>query len=79
MDGPHSSENRWTLGAPRCWNGDPARVNTALVGPRRGGPTSPNESLGTAGNNYHPSDEDELLSDLAIQYDVALMRLQSRD
>ncbi|CAH2237921.1 jg18724 [Pararge aegeria aegeria] len=37
-------------GVRRCWNGDPAQVNAALVGPQRGGRTSSNESLKAAGN-----------------------------
>ncbi|CAH2211249.1 jg26730 [Pararge aegeria aegeria] len=38
------------VGVPRCWNGDPARLNAALVGSQRGGQTTSNESLGAAGN-----------------------------
>ncbi|CAH2226309.1 jg23506 [Pararge aegeria aegeria] len=34
----------------RCLNSDPARVNAVLVGPKRGGRATLNESLGAAGN-----------------------------
>ncbi|CAH2227602.1 jg26452 [Pararge aegeria aegeria] len=49
MGGAHSSENRWTLGVLRCWNGGPAPVNAALVGAQRGGQMTSGESLGAAG------------------------------
>ncbi|CAH2238058.1 jg9756 [Pararge aegeria aegeria] len=35
---------------PRSWNGDPAQVNAALVGPKRGGQTTSIKSLGATGN-----------------------------
>ncbi|CAH2236631.1 jg16469 [Pararge aegeria aegeria] len=38
------------VGVPRCWNGDPAKMNAALVGLQRGGQETSNESLGAAGN-----------------------------
>ncbi|CAH2248666.1 jg7853 [Pararge aegeria aegeria] len=38
------------VGVSRCWNGDPTRVNAALVGPQRSGQTISIESLGAAGN-----------------------------
>ncbi|CAH2236540.1 jg8022 [Pararge aegeria aegeria] len=38
------------VGVPRCWNGDPAHVKAALVGPQHGGQTTSNESLGAAGS-----------------------------
>ncbi|CAH2242933.1 jg14501 [Pararge aegeria aegeria] len=41
------------VGVPRCYNGDPAKVNAALIGPQRGGQTTSNESLGAAGNKRH--------------------------
>ncbi|CAH2269166.1 jg1699 [Pararge aegeria aegeria] len=44
------TDGRWgskTVLADWCWNGDPAPVNAALVGPQRGGP---NKSLGAAGS-----------------------------
>ncbi|CAH2262998.1 jg18699 [Pararge aegeria aegeria] len=55
-----------------CWNGDPAQLNAALVGPHRGGQTTSNESLGAAGNKrprtedfvqktyVHPSDAEQM-------------------
>ncbi|CAH2239124.1 jg10409 [Pararge aegeria aegeria] len=46
MSGANSSECRTS----RCWNGDPAQVNAALVGPQKGGQTTSNESLGSEGN-----------------------------
>ncbi|CAH2234958.1 jg10428 [Pararge aegeria aegeria] len=33
----------------RCWNGDPAPVNSAYVGPQGGGPMTSGESFGAAG------------------------------
>ncbi|CAH2258749.1 jg5418 [Pararge aegeria aegeria] len=33
-----------------CWNGNPAPVTIAVVGPQRGGQTTSSESLGAAGN-----------------------------
>ncbi|CAH2234699.1 jg4685 [Pararge aegeria aegeria] len=38
------------VGVPRCWNGDPAQENAALVGPQQDGQTTSNESLGAAGH-----------------------------
>ncbi|CAH2241464.1 jg15661 [Pararge aegeria aegeria] len=52
MGWAHSGErmdvgiSRWK----RWWNGDPAQVNAALVGPQRGGQTTSHESLEAAGN-----------------------------
>ncbi|CAH2266790.1 jg18919 [Pararge aegeria aegeria] len=37
------------VGVLRCWNGDPAPVNTVLVGPQRGGKMTAGELLGDAG------------------------------
>ncbi|CAH2265559.1 jg10093 [Pararge aegeria aegeria] len=42
-------DGRWGyVLVPRCWNGDLALVNAALVDPRRGGWTTSSESLGAA-------------------------------
>ncbi|CAH2220816.1 jg21829 [Pararge aegeria aegeria] len=49
MCGAHSSENRWTLGFLRCWNGNPTPANEDLVDPQSGGQTTSNESRGAAG------------------------------
>ncbi|CAH2223684.1 jg210 [Pararge aegeria aegeria] len=38
------------VGDPECWNGDPAHVNAALIGPQRGDQTTSNVSLGADGN-----------------------------
>ncbi|CAH2243548.1 jg1595 [Pararge aegeria aegeria] len=51
IGGAHSSENRLTLGfqLPRCWSGNPAPINAALVDPQPGGQTTSSESRGAAG------------------------------
>ncbi|CAH2250460.1 jg9582 [Pararge aegeria aegeria] len=48
----HSSTlgpQRRNVEVPKCWNGDPAPVNAALVGPKQIGLITSNESLGAAG------------------------------
>ncbi|CAH2267585.1 jg11874 [Pararge aegeria aegeria] len=37
------------VGVPRCWSGNPAPVNAALVDSQPGGQTTSNESRGAAG------------------------------
>ncbi|CAH2242752.1 jg11909 [Pararge aegeria aegeria] len=37
------------VGVPRCWNGNPAPVNAALVDPQPGAQTTSNESRVAAG------------------------------
>ncbi|CAH2244044.1 jg12145 [Pararge aegeria aegeria] len=40
------TDGRWV---PRCWSGNPAQENAALVDPQPGGQTTSNESRGVAG------------------------------